>query len=687
MASAYDDLLREELIRLPEATVGCGTKVPGSAAQGKAIEEALRQSEERFRKLTAAAFEGIGINEGGKVVDVNDQLAQMFGYGREELLGQDVLGLVAPESRALAANAIATGREEPYELLALRKDGTFFEAEVRAKTTLWDGRRVRMTAVRDITERKRASEALQQQLAFDDVLNRVLGGFATCAAPAVDAAVVGALQAIAEFIGADHAYVVIISADRTAWSATYEWCGPNVPGQRGKYQNVPFGTKSWNETLILAAETIRLNTLADYPPEAELERKRDEADGVLSVLTVPIQGSGGNVNGCVCLRTHASPKTWCDSDGVRLKMVGDAIAGVLERKRAEEALRESEERYRAVVEFSPECVAVSVEDHLVYVNPAGARMVGLEEPEDRAKLIGRCVYDFVPEAQHARVRENLSEVVQRGVAAPLIEGKLLRNDGSFVRGEVYNVPFVYAGRPAILSLIRDITERKRTEDALREVSHRLHRAQDEERRRIARDLHDSTAQQLAAVMMNLGVLQDRIDLSDHKSVKLLQESLGLVDRCSEEVRTLSYLLHPPLLDQIGLDAALRLYIEGFSKRSNITITIELARSEERLPEEIELTLFRVVQEALGNIHRHSGSPTAVIRLVRKRAEAVLEVVDSGSGMPPETLRAIQQGLVTQGVGLAGMRERLREVKGRLEIESRPTGTRLRATVPLAGIKP
>src|SRR5262249_21808949 len=148
---------------------------------------------------------------------------------------------------------------------------------------------------------------------------------------------------------------------------------PGVPRQLYKYQNVPFGTKSWKEGRILSAEMVRLNTLADYPPQAEAERRQDAADGVLSVLCVPIHGSGGIITGCVGLRTHSSPRTWSDCDAARLKMVGDAIAGVVERKRTEEALRESEEQYRAVVEFSPECIAVSVDDRLVYVNPAGAR--------------------------------------------------------------------------------------------------------------------------------------------------------------------------------------------------------------------------------------------------------------------------------------------------------------------------
>jgi signal transduction histidine kinase len=210
----------------------------------------------------------------------------------------------------------------------------------------------------------------------------------------------------------------------------------------------------------------------------------------------------------------------------------------------------------------------------------------------------------------------------------------------------------------------------------------LHRAQDAERRRIARELHDSTAQQLAAAMMNLGLLEDGISRPTKKVVKLLQESLELIERCSQEVRTLSHLLHPPLLDQMGLETALRSYVEGFAQRSGIKVDLTMDPGQERFPDEIELTLFRAVQEGLGNIHRHSGSPTARIRLARTANDLILEIGDQGSGLPAETLRAIQTGSPSRGVGLAAMHERLREAGGRLEIDSTSAGTALRAIVPL-----
>jgi signal transduction histidine kinase len=230
--------------------------------------------------------------------------------------------------------------------------------------------------------------------------------------------------------------------------------------------------------------------------------------------------------------------------------------------------------------------------------------------------------------------------------------------------------------------IANLLERKRVEDSLREVSRKLRHAQDEEQRRIARALHDSTAQQLAALMMNLGILEDSLSNSNEKAGKLLQESLHIVENCSQEIRTIAYLLHPPLLDQMGLEAALRSYIDGFSKRSGICVAVDMVAIASRLPPEIELTLFRVVQEALGNIHRHSGSKSASVWLEGQSDRVILEIRDEGKGMSAETLGALRDGVAPQGVGLAAMHERLREVQGRLEVESDASGTLLRAVILL-----
>jgi PAS domain S-box-containing protein len=216
----------------------------------------------------------------------------------------------------------------------------------------------------------------------------------------------------------------------------------------------------------------------------------------------------------------------------------------------------------------------------------------------------------------------------------------------------------------------DVTARVRAEAERQALTAQLLRAEDNERRRIARELHDSTAQHLAAIRMNLAQLPAAADPA------VQRETLALVERVTEEVRTVSYLLHPPLLEALGLVGALRDYAAGFARRSGIRAEVDAAGFHGRLSPEAELAFFRVVQESLSNIHRHSASPTALIRLERDEREARLEVQDAGHGLPAG---APPQG---GGVGLAGMRERMRLVGGRLEVESDAQGVTVLATLPV-----
>jgi PAS domain S-box-containing protein len=220
-----------------------------------------------------------------------------------------------------------------------------------------------------------------------------------------------------------------------------------------------------------------------------------------------------------------------------------------------------------------------------------------------------------------------------------------------------------------------------TARGLRALSTKLLRVQDEERRRIARDLHDSTGQALALLSMNLSALEAEAAKSSPELAKGLGENATLVRQISAELRTLSYLLHPPLLEEMGLESALRWYIDGFGQRSNITVTLDLPADFQRLPRDVEITIFRIVQECLTNIHRHSGSPTAVIYLTQGPAELTMEVKDEGHGIPPETLARLA-GAGEAGVGLRGMRERVKDFGGDLNIESSASGTVVRVTVPV-----
>jgi signal transduction histidine kinase len=200
------------------------------------------------------------------------------------------------------------------------------------------------------------------------------------------------------------------------------------------------------------------------------------------------------------------------------------------------------------------------------------------------------------------------------------------------------------------------------------------RVQDEERRHLARELHDGATQNLVAIALNLASARDAA-LPDPVAHDRVVESLRLAEQCATELRTITYLLHPPLLEELGLGRALRGYVDGFSKRSGIDVTLKAQPELPRLGFEVELTVFRIVQEALANVHRHSQSPTAVITLVHDADGVVLEIADQGRGMA--------NGNTSAGVGIASMRERVRLLRGRLEIASSSSGTTIRAFLPTA----
>jgi signal transduction histidine kinase len=207
------------------------------------------------------------------------------------------------------------------------------------------------------------------------------------------------------------------------------------------------------------------------------------------------------------------------------------------------------------------------------------------------------------------------------------------------------------------------------------------RAQDEERRRIARELHDSVGQNLAALGMTLARLEDSSQRDPIRFSESVNDAKELIQNLTREIRTTSYLLHPPMLDELGLSSALRWYVEGLADRSDLSIEVNIPDDLERFTPEMELAIFRLVQESLTNIHRHSESKTAVVRIARQADKIYAEVQDRGKGMSRERLAEVQSQAV--GVGLRGMKERVHQSHGELTIDSNALGTRIRAIFPVS----
>ena len=449
----------------------------------KMAEEALRESEERLRILSDATFEGIAISAGGVFLDCNDQLAQILSRPRADVVGMRISEFIAPEHRSLVAEAQRTGRLDPFEHLIVRGDGTLRTVAVRARMAQVGGRQLRITAVQDITE----------------------------------------------------------------------------------------------------------------------------------------------------------------------------------RKKGEQALRESESRYRELFEANPHPMWVYDLESLRFlaVNNAAIAHYGYS----REEFLAMTLKDIRPPQD---IPALLASVARATEGFDESSGwRHCKRDGTLIDVEVSSHLIDFAGRRAEVVLAHDVTERRRSEARL------LH-AEDAERRRIAKEMHDSTAQDLVAVIMNLGALQESLAPGDAKAARILEDSIALVENSVNDIRTLSYVLHPPRLDETGLAGGLAEYAAGFTTRTDTRIHVEAERDFGRLAEDVEIVLFRVAQEGIANVLRHSRSDTATIRLARKDGNVVLEIEDYGRGMADAGAR---------GVGITGMRERLQQLGGRLEIESDSGGTIVRAVLP------
>jgi PAS domain S-box-containing protein len=364
------------------------------------------------------------------------------------------------------------------------------------------------------------------------------------------------------------------------------------------------------------------------------------------------------------------------------------IRDVSARRQAEDALRASEERFRTVVQsLHVGIVLMGPEADILFANQAASQMFNMQVEEalgkNSSELGLTALYEDGTEMPFA----------MRPASRALETGKPIHNEvmgwrrGAtdeilWILGEV--IP-LFEGDGQLYMLVSsfsDITKRKQTEEALHELSTRLLQLQDEERRRMGRELHDSLAQSVLAVNLNLAQIARATTPLDERAQRAMFEARRVLQEMSKEIRTLSYLLHPPVLDELGLASAIEEYAGGFSERSGIQLEVDLQPGFGRLSQEAETALFRIVQESLSNIQRHSGSATAKIRLRVDEQGVELIVSDSGRGMDRKTIERSRRTRTRLGVGILGMRERMAQLGGKLEVESDASGTRVRAAVPL-----
>ena len=585
----------------------------------------LRESEARYRHLTEAAFEGISISENGILLDVNEQWLKMFGYERSEMIGRNTVDLVAPESRSIAIDCIRLGREETHELRLLHKDGSIFIAEVRARMVRVGNRTLRMTALRDVTAQKKVEQALRES---EEKFSKA---FRT----SPDVMSITDLET-GRYIEVNDAHKKTFGYDRS------ETVGRS-PLEIGLFEN----PKAREE---MVQELKRNGRLTDHEIQV---RTRDGR--VLTLLhSAELIELGGRM--CVLRVSH----------------------DVTDRKRAEEALRESERRFRSYFELASVGFAItSRERRLLAVNDEYCRIMGYSREELLQKTWAELTYP-----EDLSVNQDLfAEVLAGKTDAYTLSKRMVRKDGRIIYGTI-SVRCVRRpdGAPDyFVGLLLDITEREeaiaREQQARAEYTLQLIASQEAERERIAGELHDSLGQSLSIVKNHaqLALLARDLPAATRKEMQTINDTTA---EAIAEMRRISRDLHPYQLDHLGLTGALKALVDSAANASGIAFDSKLDMVDDVFPRDATTSVYRIVQEGLNNLLKHSGARNARIVMERDVREVQLKIEDDGCGFNPDG--------AGKGMGLKNVAERTRILGGRLKLDSAPgKGTCIEITIPIS----
>jgi PAS domain S-box-containing protein len=590
----------------------------------------------------------------GTITSWNQSAERLFGYKAEEAIGQHITLIVPWERRSEEEDILrrlARGeRVEHFETVRRRRDGTDLDVSLTISPIRDAAGRVigASNVARDVSERKRIEVALRES---EERFRAIVETTPECVQLiSADGTLLHMNRPGLEMVGAR-------SADEVVGKSVYDLIAPE---DRDRF-------KAFNESICR---------------------------GEQSSLQFDIVGLEGKRRH---METRAAPLRTPDEILVHLAVTAD----ISERKQAEELLRRSEERFRALVNASSDVVYRMSPDWSEMSQLDGRGVVA-----DTGKPRKDWLNEYIHPDDQPLVLRTIREAV-RTKSMFQLEHRLRRTDGTLgwtnsravpllnVNGEILEwfgaASDVTARREAEenyrkLAQTLDAEVRARTRELeeqskqVRELSWRLLRSQEEERRHIARELHDSAGQTLTVLGISLAQLAQKTGRNAPELATEAEQIQETVQQLHREIRTTSYLLHPPLLDESGLYSAISWYLQGLLERSGLEVQLDISKEFGRLPRDMELMIFRLVQECLTNIHRHSESETASIRIARESNQITLDIRDQGRGMSPARLAEIQSG--GSGVGISGMRERLRQFEGTMNIESDSSGTRIFATIPL-----
>lgn len=635
------------------------------------LEQALRESEERYRALATATDQVVWrCDSAGNNIWVSENWQRVSGWEGEKAAGRGWLNFVHPDDRPrveqLWQESFRSGGEFHTELRMRTHDGDwrYFDSRGVPVRNPDGGVREWIGANVDITDRKRVEQELKASqhrrlMAFSAAR---VGGFVWDPVSG-DSELTAQLQEIFGFDPAE-----------------------DLPGSH---------LQKWLANVHEDDRAMVLQRMRESESSGAMDfeyRYHHPQRGLRWLYT---KGQ---------LRDDAGSETAAGQPAPGKKAYG-VVLDITERKKAEEALSLSQQRLMIALAAS-RTGTYRLDPQTNSFLHLGSNLrnllaLGPQEPlnsfEDFLKRVHPDDVDAVrAETKRSRVDGEFQ-----------LEYRVILPDGRvrwlYDRGQL--MPDPISGATCMVGACTDITDRKRAEAelklvhdelearvnqrtaelrsaeaGLRMLSGRLMQLQDEERRRIARELHDSSGQALAALSMCLSMVErDKAKLSERAS-RNLSDATRLVRELSQELRTMSHLLHPPLLDEAGLESALRWFVEGFAQRSGIEVNLDLAPDLGRLPKEMEIAVFRIVQESLANVHRHSGSKTADVRVARGSQKVTLEIRDEGRGLVADGKPSSAPSL--PGVGIQGMRERVRQLGGNFEIHSDHGQTLVRAEIPL-----
>lgn len=525
----------------------------------------------------------------------------------------------------------------------------------------------------DITERKQVEQVLSSRLQFETLLSDLSATFISVPPEGVDHEIERWLQRLVEFLAVDRGTFFEFADDGQTLHRTHSYATPGITPLSKLVINEQF---TWITEQLRQGKTVVWSRIPDdLPEEAKAERAYAMRVGAKSELNIPIV-AGGRVICAISFTSLRCYRVWDAEVVPRLRLVGQIFANALGRKRAEEGLRLSEERYRALVIASAQIIwRTNAQGEALFVTSAWQELTGQRDAEMNG-------YEWL-DAVHPDDRAPAMQVWEESVRDKRlceVEFRVRMRDGGYRAFHVRAVPIMRAdgGIREWVGAKMDITERKRADAALKELSGRLIHAQEEERRRIARELHDDVNQRLALLAIGLQQLDQRLSGSADNTRPHVQGMSKLLTEISSDVQRLSHQLHTSKLEHLGLVAALGGLCRELSKQHAIQIDFLHRHVPKSIPKDSALCLFRIAQEALRNMGKHSSARVVQLELSGTPDSLRLCLSDSGVGFDPASVG--NKG----GLGLISMQERVRGVGGDLSIESQPSrGTRITARVPLA----